>query len=280
MAANFYTHRSTYFCLVLLLILLQGMPRLLSAQSYKIMPLGNSITEGTEVNPSYRDDLYYSLTDAYISFDYVGSKTSLHPLSRPTPLPLCNIDPGTISLLAHEGHWGWRAEDIINGRPDAPTEGKLAEWLQGYTPDVVLMHVGTKDMFQNQPVAETLDELREIVQILRQDNPKVIILMAKLFPAHAPVVGPTAASNINLLNNNIPALVQELHTAMSPILLVDQNTDFDPTPGMHSYDGVHPDRSGASQMARRWYDDAKNCAKQLYNSPYGKYHHAGRLFSS
>ncbi|MFD3003694.1 PA14 domain-containing protein [Pontibacter toksunensis] len=248
--------RGALLCLFLI-FLIQGLPLLLQAQSYKIMPLGNSITEGTDMYPGYRYDLYQRLEEAYIDFSYVGTKTSFfrHRFDPGGSSPfICSEGPTYAPPLAHEGHRGWRADEIINGKQDAASEGKLADWLQAYTPDVVLMHIGTNDMLQNQSVTETIEELREIVRILRQDNPEVIILMAKLFPAHAPTVGITAANNIILLNNNIPVLAQELNSTTSPVVLVDQNTGFDPTPDSYTYDGIHPNWRGAYWMMRKWYD--------------------------
>jgi lysophospholipase L1-like esterase len=35
--------------------------------------------------------------------------------------------------------------------------------------------------------------------------------------------------------------------------VVDQATGFNPTPGVHSYDGIHPNAAGEALMAQRWY---------------------------
>ncbi|GAB3526052.1 hypothetical protein GCM10027443_00820 [Pontibacter brevis] len=224
------------------------------------MALGNSITAGKDTYPSYRYALYERLTKGYIDFAYVGSLTSTQ--APATPLGTCPDEPLDIPPLAHEGHWGWRADEIINGKSGAASEGKLADWLQGYTPDVVLLHIGSNDMFQSQSVSSTVGDIREVVRILRQDNPEVTILLAKLFPAQESKVGTTVVNNLNLLNEEIPGLVQELNSTSSPVLLVDQNTGFDPTPGADTYDGIHPNERGARAMAENWY----NVLKTVLNS--------------
>ena len=267
MQANFYNNQRTRITLFFLLFFIFCIPALVEAQSYKIMPLGNSITEGSEENPSYRYDLYRKLKEGYIDFNYVGSRTSAAVSGSVTPLPYCQTEDTSIPSLAHEGHWGWRADEILYGKSNAVSSGKLSDWLQGYTPHVVLMHLGSNDIFQNQSVSGTVSELREIVRVLRQYNPNVTILMAKLFPAHAPKVGTTAANNLKLLNDQIPVLAKELNTTSSPVILVDQNTGFDPTPGVHTYDGIHPNATGANRMAARWYDALKSILSSYTTAP-------------
>ena len=58
----------------------------------------------------------------------------------------------------------------------------MSEWLKSYTPDVVLMHLGTNDLLQRQSASSTVNELEQIIEVLRTDNRSVIILVAKLIP--------------------------------------------------------------------------------------------------
>ncbi len=249
---------------LLFIFLLSGLPLFLSAQTYKILPLGNSITEGKVENPGYRYPLYDKLTDANIDFEFIGSLTANFVWNR--DVQSCIEQPGSIPVLAHEGHGGWRADQILNGKSgDDP--GKLSVWLQNYTPDVVLMHLGSNDMFQDQSVTGTLIELRDVVRVLRQDNPRVIILMAKLIPAHGPTVGTNKETNVRLFNNEIPRLVQELNTAQSPVILVDQYTGFNAAPGEDTFDGIHANTKGAIKMADKWFQALKEVLNSYTKSP-------------
>lgn len=215
----------------------------------RIMALGNSITQSNTANYSYRYNLWKKLLDAGLEVDFVGSHAV--NLGGNPAWPQHNgknFDPD------NEGHWGWSADQILYGNSGEPTAGKLSQWLTGYTPDIVLLHLGTNDMFRNQPVDETLNELREVVKQLRADNASVTILLAKLIPAYEQKVGAQAANNIKLLNERIPALAQELNTAASQVILVDQYTGFNPTTGADTWDGIHPNASGEEKMAQRWFD--------------------------
>ncbi|MBC5993717.1 SGNH/GDSL hydrolase family protein [Pontibacter cellulosilyticus] len=215
----------------------------------RIMALGNSITQSNQSNYSYRYNLWKKLLDANLEADFVGSHAENRGGNPNWPqYNGKSFDPD------NEGHWGWSADQVLYGNTEEPNKGKLSQWLQNYTPDLVLLHLGTNDMFRNQPLDETLNELREVVRLLRADNPEVTILFAKLIPAYDQKVGPQAANNIVLLNEKIPALVAELNTSTSKVILVDQFTGFNPTTGADTWDGVHPNASGEEKMAQRWFD--------------------------
>ncbi|GAB3198315.1 hypothetical protein GCM10027293_14840 [Pontibacter aydingkolensis] len=213
------------------------------------MALGNSITQSNAENYSYRYYLWKKLLDANMEVDFVGS----HAVNNGGN-PAWPQHQGKSFDADNEGHWGWSADQILYGHSGFPGNGKLSQWLTDYTPDLVLMHLGTNDMFRDHSLSETLNELREVVRQLRADNPNVTILLAKLIPAYEPKVGYQAANNVRLLNEQIPALVQELNTTNSPVILVDQYTGFDATTGADTWDGVHPNASGDQKMAQRWYD--------------------------
>lgn len=52
------------------------------------------------------------------------------------------------------------------------------------------------------------------------------------------------------LNSRIPLWAASLSTAQSPILVVDQHTDFKVG---DVRDGVHPNEAGDRKMAAKWY---------------------------
>ena len=107
----------------------------------KIMPLGASITKGSssgvideEFQVSYRKALYDKLKAAgyVVNNDiFVGSLISGESVA--------NFDPD------HEGHPGWRTDEIVTGRT-ASMEGNLAEWLMTAKPNIILLHIGTNEL--------------------------------------------------------------------------------------------------------------------------------------
>ena len=206
----------------------------------KIMTLGDSITQAENGQNSYRKELWEQLTVAGYNVDFVGSENRNKDNN--------NFEDGSFNP-DHEGHWGWRIDEIINGRGG---EGKLSDWLTGYTPDVVLIHLGSNDAIQNNSAITSVEELNQVIDILRQDNEDVTIFLSQLIPA----VDGGFNSRIQDLNNRIPGIVADKNQANSPVILVDQSSGFNAN--TDTYDGVHPNDAGEAKMAQKWFNALKD----------------------
>lgn len=98
----------------------------------RILPLGDSITEYC-----YRYNLWTKLVDADYAFDLVGSMTDAPLLDGQA-----HTWPSYAGLDLDTDHAATRAGRAAN--PDHPRswdadKGTLYDWLEGYTPDVVLV---------------------------------------------------------------------------------------------------------------------------------------------
>jgi hypothetical protein len=142
----------------------------------------------------------------------------------------------------HEGHWGWEANEILNGRPG---EGRLADWLLSYAPDIVLMHLGTNDVLRGSTTASTVTDLEAIIGVLQADNPDVSILLARVIPSTDP-----AAGGIPSLNAEMDGIALRNATARSRIAVVDQYDGFVAATDLH--DPWHPNAAGEEKMAVKW----------------------------
>ena len=47
-------------------------------------------------------------------------------------------------------------------------DGKLSEWIRGNVPDIVLLHIGTNDLSQEQSVDSTVKDIGGIIDALRK----------------------------------------------------------------------------------------------------------------
>lgn len=195
-----------------------------------ILPLGDSITEGTPF--SYRKHLYDQLLDMGIQCDFVGSHTSIFPDDHPGD-------------GYHEGWSGFTTQCVAD---------KISEWLLKYgAPDDVLIHLGTNDLHEMvkriESIEETKTAMRRIIRALRKRRKDVSIYIAKL-----PYIeeAPEECWNlmIDSLNDRFSEVIESERTNQSPITSVDMNTGFKPS---DFWDGmVHPSEKGAEKMAHRW----------------------------
>jgi lysophospholipase L1-like esterase len=213
--------------LIGMLLLAVGFP----AQSYaregivsgpvKIMPLGDSNTDGYQTPGGYRIKLWNLLTKAGLQIDCVGSLSN-----GPESLPDRN----------HEGHTGWRIDEI---------HAEIEHWLTDYTPDIVLLMIGHNDMIQNYQADTAADRLSALLDTITDKLPETEILVASLTPMNH------EQYNERLLDYNveIPGVVDEKRNAGKRVHFVDM---YDVITVEDLTDNVHPKIGGFDKMAEVW----------------------------
>lgn len=214
-----------------------------------ILTLGNSITNGTSKYDSYRRRLWQLLHKGNYNFDFIGS-WSLHHMGGAVPDPDFDMD--------HDGHSGWTTRDILNPPDWDRIRGNINVWIQSYTPDIVLVELGTNDVFQCIPAKEAMNNISSIIDILRNKNPHVKIFLAQIPPLGAQWSGKklcgtdtSYSKSIEIFNNHIVKLAAEKNMPVSKVITVDLYTGVHPATDM--YDDIHPNDIGEENMAESWY---------------------------
>ncbi len=197
------------------------------AAAVRIMPLGDSITGSPGC---WRSLLWNRLqTNGITNIDFVGT----------LPPQGCGV--------AHdgdnEGHGGFLATNIAN-------QNQLPGWLSATLPDIVIMHLGTNDVWSNIAPATILTAFGKLVDQMRASKPTMKILVAKIIPMAPSSCAECGQRTVNF-NNAIPAWAAGKTTAQSPITIVDHWTGFNTA--TDTYDGVHPNAAGDQKMSDKWY---------------------------
>ena len=188
----------------------------------KIMPLGDSITDGSNVPGGYRVDLWQKLA-AYGHTDaFVGSQSN---------------GPATLGDHDHEGHPGWRIDQI---------DAHIVGWLTTYQPRTILLHIGTNDMIQNYDVANAPTRLGTLLDDITVTDPTADVFVATITPLADQTINVRATT----YNNALPGIVSSRIIAGKHIHLVDMQ---DALTTADLADGVHPTAGGYAKMANRWY---------------------------
>jgi len=187
----------------------------------KIMPLGDSITDGYNYPGGYRINLWKQLSDRGYKINFVGSLSN-----GPNSLPNQN----------HEGHSGWRIDQISM---------YVNVWLQKYQPDVILLTIGTNDIVQNYRVETAPDRLNNLIDDIFTELPEVEILVASIPPIEVAVVD----KKVNEYNRAIASLVERRQKEGDRLRFVDINSalNFEDLA-----DTVHPNSQGHNKMANVW----------------------------
>jgi lysophospholipase L1-like esterase len=213
------------------------MPALAGGNLGNIMPLGDSITEGT-VPGSYRDPLASALTAAGYTFRFVGSNTS----NSTTAL----VNSGNTH---HEGHSGYTIS-AVSGRPGI--DDNLASYIgtNQADPDYILLMIGTNDVDTGNSATAASRLSTLISHISNKSNgyrPDAHLIVASIVPIN----DATEELQVQSYNAGVLADVQA-HQALG------ENVTF---LDMHSYlttadlgDKLHPNQGGYNKMAAAWMD--------------------------
>ncbi|WP_433047420.1 ricin-type beta-trefoil lectin domain protein [Dactylosporangium sp. CS-033363] len=185
----------------------------------KIMPLGDSITDGFNVPGGYRINLWQRLAAGGITTDFVGSGFN---------------GPSNLGDHDHEGHSGWRIDQL---------DANIVGWLRAYAPRTILLHIGTNDMNQNYDIANAPARLSALIDKIRANDPNVELFVAQITPES----DATLESRVQSYNATIPGIVAQKG---SKTHLVDMHSAITTA---DLADGVHPNAGGYDKMGARWY---------------------------
>jgi lysophospholipase L1-like esterase len=205
-----------------------------ATETIKIMPLGDSLTNGTGTESGYRLRLWNEMTAAGYSIDYVGT-----------------LDTNGCAALPdwdHEGHPGFNVDNIANGWSTVPgIDTYLAPGV--YDPDIILLMVGTNDTWENNDFAHVGDRLDDL--ITRISGPDGLQPDAHLIVATIPPQK-TYDYNTDWYNQQLVPIVNGHVADGWNVTLVDMYNALDSSD--FGGDGVHPLQSGYNKMADVWFE--------------------------
>jgi lysophospholipase L1-like esterase len=187
----------------------------------RIMPLGDSITDGYGIPGGYRVDLYRELKKRGIEFDFVGSLRN---------------GPASLPDKEHEGHIGWRIDQI-----QASVDG----WLRAYRPDVVLLLIGTNDILRHYRATTAPARLDALVGQIYAVRPATKIVVSTIPPTDH------ALFNREVVRFNVAIRRMVRRRAASGRLIWLVNAGRSLT-SADLADGVHPNRTGYRKLADAW----------------------------
>ncbi|MEU9513866.1 ricin-type beta-trefoil lectin domain protein [Micromonospora sp. NPDC048169] len=188
----------------------------------RVMPLGDSITEGTQVPGGYRIGLWQRMAAGGYRVDLVGSQFN---------------GPGNLGDHDHEGHPGWRIDQI---------DANITGWLNSYQPRTVLLHIGTNDILQNYNVSTAPNRLSSLIDRITNTAPNADVFVAQIIP----LANSGQEAAVRTFNAAIPGIVQSKVNAGKRVHLVDQHSALTTA---DLIDGVHPTATGYDKMAAVWY---------------------------
>jgi lysophospholipase L1-like esterase len=195
----------------------------------RVMPLGDSITDGLTVPGGYRIDLWQKLVAGGYTVDFVGS--------------LAN-GPTSLGDHDHEGHSGWTIAQI---------DANIAGWLRTYTPRTILLHIGTNDMYGGDP-AGAPSRLSTLIDHITAQSPQTELFVSTIIPLSC------CDATVRAFDAQIPGIVTSKANAGKHVHLVEM---YSALTTADLADGVHPNAGGYSKMATVWYNALRSVPGSL-----------------
>lgn len=241
-----------------------------------IMPVGDSITQGIPGVSSYRLPFTESLESAGCAITMVGSQQTSREGGDSAECVDSDGDgwgwDGTDSCFAdaepesnvyvapHEGYSSHRAEHFLYGHSSGSGDNPgIGVSMANFQPDVVLLHIGSVDMFADQTVDSTLLEIETLIDAIYEVKPETLVLIANVIPWFSDRPYPQIGNRVRLLGDAIEVMVGQRSDPM--LRLVDVRSGF--TESMMLADMVHPNATGEKHIANAFggeYMALANCA--------------------
>jgi lysophospholipase L1-like esterase len=218
----------------------------------RVMPLGDSITEGTSIGSSespplaarvsYRRKLYSDLESLSGNYrvNFVGSLSNGSAASPPIGDP------------HHEGHGGYCDGIGAGGTCDGRNVADLViGWLNANPADIVLLHVGTNNFEPNNP--GDVDQLLDNIESWAAAHYPVSVFLARTIPTI------NGNLDINTYNNGVDGVAQDRPNVR--VIRVNQQTGAGIHTGPNTAnsafmgDNLHPNQAGYDRMAAKWLAD-------------------------
>lgn len=188
----------------------------------RIMPLGDSITDGLQFPGGYRTRLWQLAQRGGQAIDFVGSQRNGQNANLPDP--------------DHEGHPGWTIQQL---------DQYAAQWVHTYRPDVILLHIGTNNFWENGELPSLAPaRLARLIDHITSAAPAAHLYVALLVPS-----GQNDA-RLQQLNRAIPPMVAEHAKRGEKVSVVDQHSALT---NADLVDGIHPNQQGYEKMAECWW---------------------------
>ncbi len=205
----------------------------------RVMFVGNSITKGGGLDGGFRREIYHKFLESKIWVDFVG-----------------RFQDGNFPDAEHEGISGQRADEVL---------ANINTILATNPPDIVVLHIGTNDINQNQSPSATVDEVSSILdEIIRfgQDQQRIIPTVLAKIVAREP--GTSRAQATQTYNMLLEEMANRRIQAGDPIHLVDLETLLNHPDDY--YDELHPNCLGHQKMATPLYQGIQEVISTYYQA--------------
>ncbi|WP_017585086.1 SGNH/GDSL hydrolase family protein [Nocardiopsis ganjiahuensis] len=207
----------------------------------RIMVVGDSSTQGSSGDHTWRYHLWSHLTEQDVEFDFVGPDDDLYSLD--------GQEPGDHSYAVpdfdtdHAARWGASAQDLSSD---------IARVAAEHEPQYLLLQAGTEDILSGGSADHALDGIAETVSTVR-----VVLDGARFVVGELPdVEGSDDDGRVNAeierFNMGLVDLAGQLSSETSPVVVAQVAKEY--TPAYDNWDATNPNVRGELKIAAAFAD--------------------------
>ena len=219
-----------------------------AADQVKIMPIGDSITNGDGETGGYRKYLDYTLKQKGISFDMVGPKSDMNASF--------NYNGQNVQYDSdHAGFSGFQIKQVPDWGKQQGNTGSLYNELKNnnavkkYAPDIILLIIGTNDMTANRSMNDCANDLHDLVDYMLADMPSGGTVFMGSIPEFTAYGGnPEKIANYNA---TVKKVAEEYSSAGKNVKFADVHGCLNGSADL-GFDNLHPNGTGYEKMGKFW----------------------------
>jgi hypothetical protein len=212
-----------------------------AADPVRIMVVGDSISQGSSGDFTWRYRLYRHLITSSAPVDFVGTRDDLYDRASATFGSHLYVDPNFDA--EHAAKWG----ELL-----AFASARIEDDVRSTSAQVLLVHLGINDLALGGTVAATESALRAFVANARTANPNIKMLLGEVLLTQFAQQNADLAQRIAAYNAVLGSVTAELSTPASPLYVLPAPATYDPT--LDTYDGTHPNPRGEFKLAAAYSD--------------------------
>ncbi len=208
----------------------------------KILPLGDSLTFGTNPDDTENDPVGYREKLSGYLLDYFNMLCFVGPQNTPTLLT-------DKFLLRHAGYPGYVIEDVYGDDLHPGINTLVPEIMEEYTPDIVVLMIGTNDctmlagsLDMDSDMAALADRWKALIKQIDEKLPDDGMVICCSIP-------PLLGGRDELLNEKIKSGVEALKEEEIKVSFADVYSLFENNDDYLSSDGAHLSNKGYSAVA-------------------------------
>lgn len=216
-------------------------PPAAAAGSHRVLITGDSITQGSNGDYTWRYRLFKKLqSTAPGSFEFVGPDTRLFDHVTNTYTSTNYLDPN-FAGKAHAARWG---TTFIDQLPH------IGEQVRSSNANVLVVMLGSNDLAYRTSPAQTVANLRKYIQSARAAAPGIDVVVGEVVTRWDPWTQSTLLGQQTAeYKTRAAELARELNTTSQRVVVAPTLTGWNPH--SHTWDGSHPNAAGETLIAQR-----------------------------